>query len=125
MSILGVTLGGAVGALARFGVTAFAVHLVPGSPLLASSLGTLTVNVLGSFLLGVLSSYGAARGLPPSLTIPLAVGFLGSLTTFSTFALESQNLLREGETIWMLAYVLASVGLGILAMQFGRSLPSA
>ncbi|MEX2535793.1 MAG: fluoride efflux transporter CrcB [Trueperaceae bacterium] len=125
MPILGVMLGGALGALLRYAIAVLAVHLVPSSPLTASSLGTLFVNVTGSFLLGVLSGYGSARGLPPSLTVPLATGFLGSLTTFSTFALESERLLQEGQELWSVGYVLASVGLGLLALHLGRLWASA
>ncbi|HEX7004311.1 MAG TPA: fluoride efflux transporter CrcB [Trueperaceae bacterium] len=124
MLIFGVMLGGALGALARYTASILAVHLVPGSPVSASTVGTLTVNVVGSFLLGLLVSLGAARNLPPSVTVPVATGFIGSLTTFSTFSLESHALLQDGRLAWSVGYLVVSLSLGLLAVHLGRAVGS-
>ncbi len=112
-------LGGGVGALLRYLMVGL---LKPASP--AFPAGTLSVNILGCFAIGLL----AARVLPdvsPLQPVPdslhgrawllLAVGVLGGFTTFSSFAIECLDLLRQDRSGAMLAYVLLSNVLGILA----------
>lgn len=81
--------GGALGALARYGVTVWAAaRFGSGFPI-----GTLTVNVTGSFLLGLAATLLAARADLPAATRPFfAVGFLGAYTTFSTYAFDTVSL---------------------------------
>ena len=95
---------GAAGAASRYAVDSRLSAITGGQ----FPWGTLTVNVVGAFLLGVLIAVTTERVLvDQNWRIGLGIGFLGSFTTFSTFSLESMNLLREGET--MLA-VLNAVG---------------
>lgn len=105
-----VAAGGALGAVARF-VTSNLIHaLVPGR----FPLATLCVNVLGSFLIGVLYVLIAERGVLHTDWRSVAmVGFLGAFTTFSTFSLEAVTLLEHGFVGQALGYTAASVCLCI------------
>lgn len=111
MKHLGVALAGALGALTRYWIGA-AVGTV------AFPWPTLGINLVGSFLLGVL--LGVAPGQwNATLTTALAVGFLGAFTTFSTFAYETQSMLRAGRGMAALAYVVVSVVIGVAAAGAG------
>lgn len=80
---------------------------------------TLAINLLGSFLLGLLAKLAADRGWPDNTTLPLGVGFLGAFTTFSTFSVETQAMLRTGRFTAAGAYIVASVLGGIAAAALG------
>lgn len=84
-----IAAGGALGALARYGVTVWTVaRFGPGFPM-----GTLTVNVTGSFLLGLAATLLAVKARLPVATRPFfTVGFLGAYTTFSTYAFDTITL---------------------------------
>lgn len=114
-----VALAGAAGALARYGLsTALARH--GGS----FPLGTFVVNVVGCALFGWLAAMAHRSGLEwsPEMRAAVLTGFLGAFTTFSTFSAESLALLREGRGGLAAAYVLGSVGLGLLAAWGGMRL---
>ena len=107
---LGVALGGALGAMARYGTDSAMMRLAgPNYPW-----GTLAVNLVGSLALGLLIG-AAAHGLHLSQeTRALDVtGFLGAFTTFSTFSLNTVTLIERGETAAALGYVLGSVLFGV------------
>jgi CrcB protein len=108
--LLAVELGGALGALARYGVFVAATHLLGhGFPY-----GTLIVNVLGSLLLGVLiEGLALAWTLPESVRLFLVVGVFGAFTTFSTFSLDVAVLYERGRTIAAAGYIVASVVLSV------------
>ena len=111
-------IGGAgfVGAVARYLIGGW-VHRVlpPGFPY-----GTLCVNVIGSFLLGAVFALSTERAaLDPELRLVLGVGFLGAFTTFSTFSLETVNLLREGSLMLAAGNVGANVLLCLMAAWVG------
>ena len=105
-------LAGAAGALCRLGAN----NLVAAHPIPAA---TLAVNVVGCFALGALSVWGAARMSPEVVSI-LSVGFLGAFTTFSTFTLDAVTLSSDGRLGLALAYLGASVALGLLAAVAGQ-----
>lgn len=115
--------GGALGAMARHGVSLASLRLLgPGFPW-----GTLTANVLGSFLMGLLVVWLAAREPNPSvLRAFLAVGVLGAFTTFSTFALETVTLYREKAftlaAVYLGASVVLSIGGLVAGLILGRAL---
>lgn len=117
LSVLQVALGGAIGAAARFLTVAGVVRLTGFS----SAMGTLTVNVLGSFVMGVLVTWLEARGLL-KLSPLLITGILGGFTTFSAFANDSVNLWQGGAPAASLLYIGASVGLSVLALMAGMVL---
>lgn len=108
-----VSLGGVIGALSRYGCT-----LWLESPHQKIPWATLTVNLLGSFALGWL--YGLGWFQPKDrIWLMVAVGFLGSLTTFSTFTLETLRRLEAGEYTWAASYMGLSLIGGLAAVTLG------
>ncbi|MGL6043714.1 MAG: fluoride efflux transporter CrcB [Sandaracinobacteroides sp.] len=107
-----VGLGGAIGAMARFGV---------GRLLGATAFpwATLLVNVLGGLLLGLLAGWLVARNGNEPLQLLLGVGLIGGFTTFSAFSLDVVLLVVRGSAGPALAYVLASVTLSVGAVAVG------
>lgn len=85
-------------------------------------LGTLGINLTGSFLLAFLLAGPATQRLPPELLAALAVGLLGAYTTFSTFSHETVVLLRAGRSVAAGAYVAASLLGGLGAADLGHAL---
>jgi CrcB protein len=96
---------GALGCLARYWLSGWVYGLLGrGFPY-----GTLVVNVVGAFLIGLVMEFGLRSTLlSPELRTGLAIGFLGGLTTFSTFSYETFRLLEEAQFAPALANVLAS-----------------
>ena len=116
MTFLSVALGGAIGASARFAVNLLAVRLFgTGFPA-----GTLGVNVLGSFAMGVLAVLLLDRASP--LAPFLLTGVLGGFTTFSAFSLDTLMLWERGEPGLALVYVILSVAASLLAVFAGLAL---
>ncbi|MGW3809701.1 fluoride efflux transporter CrcB [Micromonospora sp. NPDC005113] len=117
MTVLLIVLGAAVGAPLRY-LTDRAVQARHHS---AFPWGTLTVNVFGSLLLGVLV------GLPagPAVSALLGTGFCGALTTYSTFSYETLRLTKTGNRLLALANVLGSVTAGLAAATVGYVLARA
>lgn len=116
MSFFLVTLGGAMGAAARYGVS-LAVAAGAGG---RWPWATLAVNILGGFAMGVL--VGAARGEHKELQLLLGTGVLGGFTTFSAFSIESVRLIEQGEWPAAALYIGASVLGSLLACVAGLSL---
>ena len=113
-----VALGGALGTLARYG----AVELAPIAPGTFPTT-TLLINVLGSLALGLLLGM-IERTRPRDVTLRplLGIGVLGGFTTFSTFSVETVQLVRAHHTLVALAYVAASLALGLGAAILGARL---
>jgi CrcB protein len=116
---IAVALGGAIGALARYLMVGRFEHWFgAGFPY-----GTLTVNVLGSFLMGVLIELMALVWSPsPELRALFVVGLLGSFTTFSGLSLETLLLFEAGALGQAALYALASVLLSLLGIFAGMRL---
>lgn len=108
-------LGGAAGALLRYWVST-SIYLLLGRDF---PYGTLTVNVLGSFLMGVLSVLLLQKIANDTLSSLLLVGFLGAFTTFSTFSLDNLNLLQQGEFFKAGLNIFLNVGLCLGAIWLG------
>ena len=97
---------GALGCLTRYYLSGWAYDLLGRS----FPYGTLLVNILGAFIIGLVMEFGMRSTLlPVSLRIGLTIGFLGGLTTFSTFSYETFRLLEDGEFFVATANVLGSV----------------
>ncbi len=81
---------------------------------------TFAVNITGCFIIGIIYAF-SERGnlLSPELRLLLATGFCGGFTTFSSFAFDNVNLLRDGQFLYAFLYIAASVLLGILAAYGG------
>jgi len=117
--LLAVAAGGALGALARYGLTA-AVHAALGR---GFPWGTLAANVLGSFAMGLLYVLLLERSAAgPEVRALLLTGFLGAFTTFSTFSVETLNLLAAGSPGKAAANVAASVAACLAAAWLGAGL---
>jgi CrcB protein len=110
-----VALGGAIGSVARFATGVVVTRSLGAGGL---PLGALTVNVLGSFLMGALLVYLGQRGLA-ALNPFLMTGVLGGFTTFSAFSLETLTLVERGQTGQAALYVALSVAGSLLAIFAG------
>ena len=111
-----IAAGGAIGALFRYWVS-IGVHRFAGTDF---PYGTLTVNVAGSLLMGALYVLFIERmDVDPLWRGALLIGLLGAFTTFSTFSMETLNLVENGEPLRALANVAASVILCIIACWIG------
>ena len=116
LQLIAIASGGAVGALLRFWtVEGMAVWLGRSFPY-----GTLTVNVIGSLLIGFLYVLLVEKGsFAPEWRSLLVVGLLGAFTTFSTFSLDTIQLLQHGYMVKAMINVLMSVVLCLLAVWLG------
>ncbi len=81
--------------------------------------GTMTVNVVGCFLIGMLSGLSLGSQISPSMKLLLVTGFCGGFTTFSTFMNENLLLGRAGDVLSAVFYTLASLALGLIAVVLG------
>jgi fluoride exporter len=110
----------AVGALAG----AFLRYKIASSPIVFGvlPLNVLIINVVGSFILGIFSILFVTLNLDTKYSILLAVGFCGSFTTMSSFALESINLLDNKQFAFFALNVFANVGLSLGAIVLGRAM---
>jgi fluoride exporter len=118
VSLLLVFLGGAVGAPARY-LLDRGVQRRYGS---SFPWGTLSVNVIGSLLLGALAACVRLGHWPTSLELVIGTGFCGGLTTFSTFGYETVRLLEDGSLLEAGSYIAANVVLGTLSATAGYGL---
>ncbi|MDP9379445.1 MAG: fluoride efflux transporter CrcB [Chloroflexota bacterium] len=119
MRFLLVGLGGFLGANARYILSGWVSSVWPG----AFPLGTFLVNVTGSFVLGFFTALVVGRlHAPEEYRLFVAIGFLGSYTTFSTLSYETLDLLRRGEFLTAALYSLGSLVLGLLAAGLGVAL---
>ncbi|MEX2473083.1 MAG: fluoride efflux transporter CrcB [Gemmatimonadota bacterium] len=117
MTVVAVALGGALGAVFRYLLGSWIQGMSGGS----FPWGTWTVNVLGSLLLGFAMVWLTETLASAELRLFVAMGFLGSFTTFSTFSFETVELIQEG--LWLKAgiYSLGSLAVGVLAVVAGAA----
>jgi fluoride exporter len=114
-----VFVGGGLGAAARYWLQGF----IYGETGTSFPYGTLAVNVLGCFIIGVLMSSMEERFLVhPSIRIFLTIGILGGFTTFSSFSYETISLFRDGEILYALANALGSLFLCLIGTWIGVQL---
>ena len=112
LEALAVGLGGGLGAWLRWGLSTALNARLPSLPL-----GTLAANLLGGFLMGVLGEGLLLHWVPEALRLLLLTGFLGGLTTFSTFSAEVVNSLRRGRRLAALMEILVHTA-GSLALTW-------
>ncbi len=115
MDYIAISIGAVLGANARYLLGGWLGDRL-GS---AFPWATFTINVTGSLLIGIVMGLAADRIMPSWWRPALAIGFLGSYTTFSTFSYETLNLLREGSYVAALANVGGSVGVTLAAVSAG------
>ncbi|MEU8176398.1 fluoride efflux transporter CrcB [Microbispora hainanensis] len=118
MTLLLVFLGGVVGAPARYLLDRLVQRLHDS----VFPWGTLSVNLCGSFVLGLLFGAHDHLGLPAAMLTLLGTGFCGAFTTFSTFGFETVRLLEEGSVLEAGLNALGSLVLGVLAAAAGFAL---
>ena len=122
-NLLIIGLGGFVGAILRYSVAGF---IQDWSRSVSFPYGTITVNLLGCFLIGALTQLVVSRGaISPEYRSLIFLGFLGSFTTFSTFGNETLNLLLDGEHLLSFTNVLIHIILGLASVWLGRVIVSA
>jgi CrcB protein len=115
-TLLVIALGGAIGTIARYGTQVYLYKLYP----IAFPMGTFLVNILGCLLIGIF--YGLSEKgnfLTPEWRLFLTTGLCGGFTTFSSFAYENVNLLRNSDFLYFGLYILSSVLLGIAGVYLG------
>lgn len=115
-SLLAICVGASLGAVLRWGLAAAFNALFPTIPP-----GTWLANMLGGYLIGVaLAFFGEHTGLAPEWRLLVITGFLGGLTTFSTFSAEVVALIQQGRTIWagiaISAHVVGSLLMTLLGL---------
>lgn len=113
--LLWIAAGGGLGALLRYGISGLAYRFLdPTFPW-----GTLAANLVGCFFVGLLWALSDRIAFPPNIRAFIFIGVIGALTTFSTYGLESINLLREGEIMLGAANIALSNVLGLALVAAG------
>jgi CrcB protein len=118
MSYLWVAIGGALGSVARFWCSGFVAQTVGGT----FPWGTMVVNVVGSFIIGFFGTLTGADGrllVSPDIRTFVMVGFCGGYTTFSSFSLQTLELIRNRDFAEAGSNVLLSVALCLVAVILG------
>ena len=118
--IIYIGVGGFIGAVSRYLLSRYISNLLPSFPF-----GTLTVNVLGSFILGfIMYSITAGRNISPELREFITIGIIGGFTTMSAFAYESFRLAELNQFILFALNIALNIILGIGAIYAGKALAS-
>lgn len=122
-SILSVGIGGGLGSIARYLVGLWFVGRLP----LPLPMGTFVVNILGSFIIGLVAELALLRafGVSPEVRLFVVVGVLGGFTTFSSLSLELTTLIRGSEWAWAFFYSAGSLVIGLAAAFGGIALAKA
>jgi fluoride exporter len=114
LSLLAVGCGAALGAWMRWGLALWLNPVFPTVPL-----GTVAANLFGGFLIGIVMSAADPLGFAPATRLLLTTGFLGGLTTFSTFSAETTTLLLRHQYAWAGVVVAVHVGGSLLLTGAG------
>jgi len=114
--LLIVGMGGFIGSIARFGVSKLNIYW----HFLSIPMGTLTVNIVGSFIIGFLSGVASkSELLTYNMRLFLMVGICGGFTTFSSFTNENFTLIQNGQLLTALLYTGLSIFLGFITVYLG------
>ncbi|WP_437185106.1 fluoride efflux transporter CrcB [Planctomicrobium sp. SH668] len=112
MNWIAIAIGGALGAMARYSLSSLVLHRFP--------LGTFVANVAGCFIIGIVMAAVTKTGWPgPVGRSFLVTGFLGGLTTFSTYAYQSWELTHSGQFGWACLNVISNLAVGLLTVWLG------
>lgn len=115
-----ISIGGAIGAVLRYSIGMLTLKLFGNTDVLT---GTLFSNLIGCFFAGFLLGWmGGNANLSQEIILFLSVGILGSVTTFSTFALETYQLFEKGNIIKMVSYLFFQVVIAFLLTASGYAL---
>ncbi|MDQ2177474.1 fluoride efflux transporter CrcB [Marinifilum sp. D714] len=118
-TLLLIGMGGFLGSISRF-LVGQALHRFFDT---VFPIGTMTINIVGSFIIGVVYSLAERDNLiSPEIRMFLAVGFCGGFTTFSSFAFDKLNLLKDSGFLYLSMYLGGSVFLGLLAVYLGTQI---
>ena len=118
--LIWVALGGAIGSMARYGVSTLVMKQVNPTNF---PWGTLSVNILGCMLAGVfLVVAESMQSISHEARLFIVTGLLGGFTTFSAFGIETLGLLRRGDVLIAISYASLSIIVGVLAMWLSYSL---
>ena len=119
--IILVAFGGALGSVIRYSVDVFCKRLSFSS----IPIGTIIVNIIGSFLIGYTMQYLLSRNIASEEYKRFVMtGFLGGLTTFSSFSLEILQMVQEEKFVLAVCYVFLSIAIGLFAVWLGISIAS-
>lgn len=121
LNVLGVMAGGAFGALARYLVVVAVQGRLLQTPFAGLPAATLLVNATGSFLLAFLATLTLQGRLSGVWLLTLGTGFCGAFTTFSTFELDADGLLKSGQLAYALLYIGGNLFLGYGALLLGQA----
>lgn len=114
-----VALGGAVGSVLRYLVSLIPLQLKSGFPV-----KTLLINIVGSLLIGIIAALSAKNAINPRIVTFIKAGICGGFTTFSSFALETDQLINNGQMLTAIGYVTASILFGVASIIFAEKLLS-
>ncbi|WP_372638514.1 fluoride efflux transporter CrcB [Fodinibius sp.] len=117
-TIFMVGIGGFAGSVLRYLIS----YYMKASWSTVYPFGTFTVNLAGSFLIGIIIAAALTENLSQQARLLLATGFCGGFTTFSTFSFEFFSLLQNGHTGYAFLYAVSSLALGLLFVWLGFSL---
>ena len=113
--VIAVSIGAALGALLRWWLGLILNPVLPTLPL-----GTLAANLIGGYLVGVaVAFFSEHAGVPPEARLFVITGFMGGLTTFSTFSAEAVTLISRNEYIWALAHSVVHLGGSLVMTTLG------
>ncbi|MBN9440999.1 MAG: fluoride efflux transporter CrcB [Bosea sp.] len=121
-TVVVIMIGGALGTLARYLLSVLALPISGSLPW-----GTILINIAGSFIIGFFGTLTLASGrfpLAEPVRLFVMVGFCGGFTTFSSFSLQTLDLLRSGETLRATINIVASVALCVTAVAVGHAVAS-
>jgi CrcB protein len=114
-AFIAVGLGAAIGAWLRWGLGLWLNSALPELPL-----GTLSANLIGGYLVGLsVAFFMQYPGVSPEWRLLIITGFLGGLTTFSTFSAETVTLLARGQYVWSMGIIVAHLGGSLLMTVLG------
>lgn len=113
MNWITIAIGGAIGAVSRYGIAQIVI-LINGAN--AAPFATIMVNVIGLGLMGVIYGYLSTGGmLAETVRVFIMIGFLGALTTFSSFSMDIMAAIDRGQVVYAMLYAAVSVAGSILA----------